>query len=114
MGKAPLHEYATLLSESMIGISLMVSPHPSYPPLEMAYAGMKTITNSYEGKDLSQRSDTIVSLDILSVEAIAETLERLCDEIETNGFSTTEHGVSALDIDMKPFCAQQLSDSLWS
>ncbi len=114
VGKASLPQYAALLSESMVGISLMVSPHPSYPPLEMAYAGMKTVTNSYEGKDLSQRSDNIVSLDLLSVETIANALEKICDGVEADGFSSHEHDVSALPLEMKPFCARQLSDSLWS
>ena len=33
----------------------MLSPHPSYPPLEMAEAGVTTITNCYGGKDLRRR-----------------------------------------------------------
>ncbi len=114
IGKAPLPEYAALLSESMIGISLMISPHPSYPPLEMAYAGMKTITNGYEGKDLSRRSKNIVSLTTLDVETIADTLEKFCNEIETQGLVSSMYDISALPIDMKPFCARQLSDVLWS
>ena len=38
---------------SAIGISLMVSPHPSYPPLEMAHLGMLVLTNGFGAKDLS-------------------------------------------------------------
>lgn len=30
-GKMPLEEYASLLSSASVGISLMISPHPSYP-----------------------------------------------------------------------------------
>ncbi|HLY13605.1 MAG TPA: hypothetical protein VKR24_04600, partial [Candidatus Limnocylindrales bacterium] len=39
-GKLSLDDYATLLRESAIGVSFMVSPHPSYPPLEMATLGL--------------------------------------------------------------------------
>ncbi|MEN5103934.1 rhamnan synthesis F family protein [Brucella anthropi] len=74
-GKMPLDEYASLLSRASVGLSLMVSPHPSYPPLEMAYAGIKTITNRYSYKDLSQRSHFLTSIDIPTPELIAQALE---------------------------------------
>lgn len=35
-GKLTLEKYAEILAESSVGVSLMCSPHPSYPPLEMA------------------------------------------------------------------------------
>ncbi|NIF29805.1 hypothetical protein F3J44_25995 [Pantoea sp. Tr-811] len=50
LGKVSLEEYAALLAKSKIGISLMVSPHPSYPPFEMLAAGLKTYTNNYDNK----------------------------------------------------------------
>ena len=52
-GKMSLDDYADILNRSAIGVSLMISPHPSYPPLEMANAGCLTITNGYEGKDMT-------------------------------------------------------------
>ena len=55
-GKVSLEDYADYLSSASIGISLMLSPHPSYPPLEMAEAGVTTITNCYGGKDLRRAS----------------------------------------------------------
>ncbi len=60
-GKVSLQEYSALLSRASIGISLMISPHPSYPPLEMAMAGLLTITNRFEEKDLSVYSDAIIN-----------------------------------------------------
>ena len=54
-GKASLDEYADHLNRAAVGVSLMVSPHPSYPPLEMAEAGVLAITNNYGSKDLSRR-----------------------------------------------------------
>ena len=38
------------MKRASIGISLMESPHPSYPPIEMALFGVNVITNIYESK----------------------------------------------------------------
>ena len=53
----------------------MLSPHPSYPPLEMAVAGCIAITNSYETKNLSARSSNIISLDTLSPIELSKMLD---------------------------------------
>jgi hypothetical protein len=42
--------YAGLLGEHDVGLALMGTPHPSLVPLEMASAGMLTVTNSFETK----------------------------------------------------------------
>src|SRR5204862_2624778 len=42
--------YAQLLGEHDVGLALMGTPHPSLVPLEMASAGMLTVTNSFETK----------------------------------------------------------------
>jgi hypothetical protein len=42
--------YGELLGTSDILLSLMLSPHPSYPPLEMAAAGGLVVTNAYGPK----------------------------------------------------------------
>ena len=75
-GKLSLSDYGNLLSRASIGISLMTSPHPSYPPLEMASAGMRTITNSFGGKDLSNRSPNIISVAEMNADLIARELDR--------------------------------------
>jgi lipopolysaccharide biosynthesis protein len=74
-GKLGLDSYTSILNRCAIGISLMISPHPSYPPLEMASAGATTITNSYEGKDMSARAPNIISIDVISPDAIADALD---------------------------------------
>ena len=78
LGKASLEEYARIMLESYIGISLMVSPHPSYPPLEMATFGIKTITNQFENKNLRDFSENIISLEKCTPEVICSNLEKLC------------------------------------
>jgi glycosyltransferase involved in cell wall biosynthesis len=42
--------YADLLRGHDIGLALMYTPHPSLVPMEMASAGMLTVTNSFENK----------------------------------------------------------------
>lgn len=80
LGKLPLSEYAELLSESAIGVSFMVSPHPSYPPLEMAHSGLLTLTNSFANKNLSKLHENIASLQVLTPKAIAEALLTLTEK----------------------------------
>ncbi|MGO9392173.1 rhamnosyltransferase WsaF family glycosyltransferase [Rhodoblastus sp.] len=81
-GKVSLEKYAEYLNSSSVGISLMVSPHPSYPPLEMAEAGIKTITNDYPGKKMQRRLPDIVALEHLEPAALANAIEQAVDERE--------------------------------
>lgn len=74
-GKAELEEYAGYLNRALVGLSLMVSPHPSYPPLEMAEAGMFVVANGYGAKDLSSRFDNIVSVRDLDDRSISRAVE---------------------------------------
>lgn len=87
VGKLNLEEYARVLTESSVGLSLMVSPHPSYPPLEMANYGMWVLTNSYGAKDLSLWHDNIVSVDDYSPENLARRLTDLCRRVEADELS---------------------------
>jgi glycosyltransferase involved in cell wall biosynthesis len=52
IGKLTMEEYATLLRSADLGISLMLSPHPSYPPFDMAASGMIVLTNTYANKQI--------------------------------------------------------------
>ncbi len=81
-GKASLDDYADHLNRAAIGISLMISPHPSYPPLEMAEAGVLTITNMYGCKDLSRRFPDIVSIDRVDPELLAGAISAAIGEAE--------------------------------
>ena len=78
VGKLTLEEYAQMMLDTYAGISLMVSPHPSYPPLEMATFGIRTITNCYDNKDLCEFSDKMVSLKQCAPENVAQSLLELC------------------------------------
>ncbi|GLI09880.1 hypothetical protein YDYSG_59130 [Paenibacillus tyrfis] len=83
-GKMSLEDYANTLLESSIGVSLMVSPHPSYPPLEMAHFGLSVITNHYANKDLTSWHDNITSLRNITPDALAAELCNKCVEFSLN------------------------------
>lgn len=83
-GKVSLEEYAEYLSRASVGISLMISPHPSYPPLEMAHAGLITISNNYDTKDISARSQNLVGLDQVTPDAVATAMEKCIQLAEEN------------------------------
>jgi hypothetical protein len=73
-GKLDLEAYGSLLRESAVGLSLMVSPHPSYPPLDMAHLGMRVVTNAFGPKDLSSWHQNIVSVGSLTAIAVSDAI----------------------------------------
>ncbi|AGF59168.1 hypothetical protein B0P06_002498 [Clostridium saccharoperbutylacetonicum] len=84
LGKLTLDGYSSLMAESYAGISLMISPHPSYPPLEMSTFGIKVITNNYGNKDMSYFNDNINSLHQLSPISISNKLLEMNKEFQVN------------------------------
>jgi hypothetical protein len=49
--RTPQAEYRRLLRSFDVGLALMYTPHPGLVPIEMAAAGMSTVTNTFENKD---------------------------------------------------------------
>ncbi|MBV6895974.1 hypothetical protein KWH70_08760 [Xanthomonas campestris pv. ionidii] len=82
LGKLDIAAYASLLTTSSIGLSLMVSPHPSYPPLEMAAFGMSVLTNRYDNKRLDEAVANVHSLQSMTPESICAGLSALVDACE--------------------------------
>lgn len=78
LGKLTLDDYATLMLTSSVGISLMASPHPSYPPLEMAHFGLRTVTNGYFAKDLGAWHPNIVSTGAISAIPLGRAIAEAC------------------------------------
>ena len=69
--------YATVLREHDVGLALMYTPHPSLVPIEMASAGMTTVTNRFENKTpeaMAAISSNLVTVEP-SIEALAAGLE---------------------------------------
>jgi hypothetical protein len=68
----PWREYAALVRSMDLGLSLMYTPHPSYPPLDLAASGAVVVTNRFGSKqDLDE-----YSRNILCVEPTVEDLVR--------------------------------------
>jgi glycosyltransferase involved in cell wall biosynthesis len=63
--KLNFRDYHRQLAQFDLGISLMLTPHPSLVPLDMAAAGMLAITNTFETK--SAQALTAISPNIIPV-----------------------------------------------
>ena len=64
--------YAELLREHDVGLALMYTPHPSLPPIEMAAAGMLTVTNTFETKTADALA--AISPNLVAVEPTLESV----------------------------------------
>jgi hypothetical protein len=71
-----ISEYRKLIHKMDLGLSLMASPHPSYPVFDLAAAGKIVVTNNFNGKmDLSNK----VSKNIIQVEpTISNLIDGVC------------------------------------
>ena len=65
-------DYSRLLRGADVGLSLMLSPHTSYPPLEIAASGATVVTNTYSEKTVERLSN--ISRNILPVEPNVEAI----------------------------------------
>jgi hypothetical protein len=83
-GKLSLEEYGEMLLTSAAGLSLMSSPHPSYPPLEMAHFGLWTVTNDYTNKDMGRSHTNIIATRDIAPESVADALAKACRNFETD------------------------------
>jgi hypothetical protein len=76
--------YAKLLRQHDLGLALMYTPHPSLVPIEMASAGMVTVTNSFENK--TQAAMTAISTNLLAppptIGAVADALGQAAARVE--------------------------------
>lgn len=100
LGKLSLDAYADLLRTTSVGLSLMASPHPSYPPLEMAHFGLLTITNRYPNKDLALVHDNFISIPDIDAATISTALAQACERFEAapgGGWEGRSHMPAYLD-----------------
>ena len=90
LGKLDIDAYGELLSTASVGLSLMVSPHPSYPPLEMAAFGMGVVTNTFQNKNLESVFPGLRSASTMSPAGIAATLVAECEAALARGLRPYE------------------------
>ncbi len=64
--------YARVLRDHDVGLALMYTPHPSLVPIEMASAGMLTVTNTFENKTAAALA--AISPNLLATEPTVEAL----------------------------------------
>lgn len=77
-------EYARVLAGHDVGLALMYTPHPSLVPLEMASAGMLTVTNTFENKTaeaLGRVSGNLIAGDP-TVEGVAQALVQAVEAVD--------------------------------
>lgn len=119
LGKLPLDEYANLLRTTSVGLSLMASPHPSYPPFEMAHFGALTVTNRYANKDLGPVHDNFISIPDIDAPTIASALAQACERFEADpdiGWNGKSHMPSYVDPTEWTFLGELAADlqKVWS
>jgi O-antigen biosynthesis protein len=79
--------YAGLLRGCDVGLSLMLSPHTSYPPLEMAACGASVVTNTFANKDaarLRQYSGNLIPA-TPNLESITAGLREAAERVQDRG-----------------------------
>lgn len=94
-------EYARRVRTADLMLSLMLSPHPSYPPLEMAASGKLVITNSFAVKTAERMrafSPNIIVAEA-NAESVGQAIERAAGRINCGLPSYDSSGAIALPTD---------------
>ena len=76
--KTSLQGYIDMLPGFDVGLSLMLTPHPSLVPLEMAAAGLPTVTNTFANK--TEAALRAISTNLIGVKP---TLDGIVDGLRT-------------------------------
>jgi hypothetical protein len=76
--RAAQDDYAAVLREHDLGLALMYTPHPSLVPIEMASAGMLTVTNTFENKTADAMAAIAGNL-VAAAPGIDAVAAALCD-----------------------------------
>lgn len=63
LGKVDFKQYPSLLRKFNVGLSCIISPAFAYPCIEFPRAGIVTVVNRFENRDLEKYSDNIISCD---------------------------------------------------
>jgi hypothetical protein len=93
-------EYAETIGRVDLGLSLMYTPHPSYPPFDLAASGAVVLTNCYGGK---QRLDHYCANIVCREPALEPMLDGLAEGIRLAGSAerTVNYAARTLNTDWK-------------
>jgi hypothetical protein len=88
LGKMSMDDYYDFARGVDVAVSLMMAPHPSYPPLELSSLGAAVVTTSYETKqDLSMYNDNLLvsswDLDELKKNVLKATTKNRTDRLQS-------------------------------
>ncbi|KQN00009.1 hypothetical protein [Sphingomonas sp. Leaf25] len=70
----PWAAYAELVRQADLGLSLMYTPHPSYPPLDLAACGAVVVTNRFGPKGTERHYSDNILYAPLSIDALVAAL----------------------------------------
>ena len=89
-------DYAALVRQCDLGLCLMYTPHPSYPPLDLAASGAVAVTNRFGNKQsLAAYSDNILCVDS-TLDGLLEGLDagaRLAADLPTRRRNYAQSGL---------------------
>lgn len=87
--------YAAFLRETDVGLSLMMSPHPSYPPLELAACGAHVVTNTYGVKTAERLAALAPRMTAVSpeIDSLADALVIAAGQATVGNRSATVGGL---------------------
>ena len=115
--RRPQAEYGEILGEHDIGLSLMLTPHPSLVPIEMASAGLLTVTNTFDTK--TEAKLTAISTNLIAakptIEGIAaglgQAVER-CTDVKARVSGAAVDWSSDWEVSFGPDVADRIGELL--
>lgn len=87
-------DYGKFVQTVDVGLCLMVTPHPSYPPLDLVAAGSLVVTNKFGVKqDLTRYSASIIITE-LDRQSVVEGLRFAVDRLDQGGSQARDSRLS--------------------
>ena len=103
LGKMNMTDYYNFAKSVDLAVSLMMAPHPSYPPLELSSLGAAVVTTKYETKtDLSRYNKNLFVSDI-EIEELKKNI------IEASNLSSEKRKRNALETQLEDDWVKSIS-----
>lgn len=92
-------DYAALIRRADLGFSLMYTPHPSYPPLDLAASGAVVVTNAFGPKGTSAHYSENILYAPLDIQALVDGLRRGIARVDDDATRRASHAKVSLNRD---------------
>lgn len=79
-----IDDYARMVGEHDVGVCLMLAPHPSVPPFEMAAAGLSTVTTGFDNRPaevMSAISENLIAAEH-SIDSVVAALKKAVARVD--------------------------------